>query len=225
MGGHRGYGPTHSQTLEKHFLGVPGLRVLAPSTLLDPGALLRSAIADPSPVLFVENKLQYQRRLQDSAFRPLEVEVVAQNGYPSLARVTVRGAPRPEVTIVGYGDMADRAAEALVRLALEEETFAELLVLEQIDPLASLGSIPEALVGAVSATRRLITVEEGTRSHGWGAEVAARIVQAIHGPIMVHRVGAADSPIPASKELESQVLPGVVAVSSAVSRILAGPNG
>ena len=78
MGGRRGYGPTHSQTLEKHFLGVPGLRVIAPSVYGDPGDLLAQAIeADDDPVLFVENKLLYLLPVQDEAslaefiFRPL----------------------------------------------------------------------------------------------------------------------------------------------------------
>src|SRR5512136_2691273 len=61
MGGRRGYGPTHSQSLEKMFMGVPGLKVVAPNTLGDPGQLLESAIADDDPVLFVEHKLLYTR--------------------------------------------------------------------------------------------------------------------------------------------------------------------
>ena len=68
MGGRRGYGPTHSQTLEKHFLGIPGLRILAPTSFGNPGELLRDAILnDELPVLFIENKLQYQTRLKDRA--------------------------------------------------------------------------------------------------------------------------------------------------------------
>ncbi len=68
MGGRRGYGPTHSQTLEKHFLGTPGLRVLAPCALGEPGKLLLQAILeDDDPVLFVENKLLYLLPVQEVA--------------------------------------------------------------------------------------------------------------------------------------------------------------
>jgi len=66
MGGRRGYGPTHSQSLEKMFLGVPGLHVVAPNTLGDPGQLLEAAIADDDPVLFVEHKLLYTRPLLEA---------------------------------------------------------------------------------------------------------------------------------------------------------------
>ncbi len=61
MGGRRGYGPTHSQSLEKMFLGVPGLKVVAPNTLGDPAEMLAAAIADDDPVLFIEHKLLYLR--------------------------------------------------------------------------------------------------------------------------------------------------------------------
>ena len=70
MGGRRGYGPTHSQTLEKLFLGVPGLRVLAPCALGNPGELLLKAILeDDDPVLFIENKLLYLMQIQDPSQR------------------------------------------------------------------------------------------------------------------------------------------------------------
>ena len=85
MGGHRGYGPTHSQSLEKIFLGVPGLKVVAPNTLGDPGRLLESAIFDDDPVLFVEHKLLYTRRLLESGKGELTDLEYQQSGtfYPN----------------------------------------------------------------------------------------------------------------------------------------------
>lgn len=225
MGGRRGYGPTHSQTLEKLFLGVPGLRVLAPSAFTDPGGLLESAIADDGPVLFVENKLQYQRRLEDPAFAALETAVQTQDGYARSASVTVAGAPRPRLTVAAYGDMGERAAEALVRMAYELEVFAELVVVEQLDPIASDRELPVALVDSLRRTGALLTVEEGTHTHGWGAEVAARAAESVADLRSVRRVAALDSPIPAARSLESAVLPDVDVIVASAQKLLGDLDG
>lgn len=225
MGGRRGYGPTHSQTLEKLFLGVPGLRVLAPTGFTDPGELLHAAIDDPGPVLFVENKLQYQRRLDDAAFAALETEVHRQEGYARAVMVSVSGAPKPELTIVAYGDMADRAAQAQIRLAYEQEIFAQLVVLEQLDPLGPENDLPIALADSIRRTRRLLTVEEGTRTHGWGSEVVARASESVNERIAVRRVAALDSPVPAAKTLEASVLPNIDAILIAAQKLLGDVDG
>jgi len=225
MGGRRGYGPTHSQSLEKLFLGVPGLRVLAPTAFTDPGALLQSAIADDGPVLFVENKLQYQRRLDDPAFSDLETTVQTQEGYARAGTVNVSGAPRPQLTIAAYGDMADRAAEAQVRMAYELEVFVELVVLEQLDPIARDRDLPSALSDSLRRTRALLTVEEGTHTHGWGAEVVARASESVNDLRAVRRVAALDSPIPAARGLEASVLPDADAIMSAAQKLLGDLDG
>lgn len=225
MGGRRGYGPTHSQTLEKLFLGVPGLRVLAPTGFIDPGKLLRSAVEDPGPVLFVENKLQYQRRLDAPAFDALEATVQPQEGYASAAVVTVAGAPRAQLTLTAYGDMADRAAEAQVRMAYEQEVFTELVVLEQLDPLGSERELPAPLSDSIRRTGALITVEEGTHTHGWGAEVVARASESANERLACRRVAALDSPIPAARSLEASVLPDVDAIVMAAQKLLGDRDG
>lgn len=225
MGGRRGYGPTHSQTLEKLFLGVPGLRVLAPSAFTEPGALLQSAIDDDGPVLFVENKLQYQRRLDDPAFSALERNVRAQHGYARAISVTVAGAPRPRLTIAAYGDMGDRAGEALVRMEYEQEIFAELVVLEQLDPLSSDRDLPIALAESLRRTGVLLTAEEGTHTHGWGAEVAARASESVSELRSVGRVAALDSPIPAARSLEATVIPDVDVIVAAAQKLLGDLDG
>lgn len=225
MGGRRGYGPTHSQTLEKLFLGVPGLRVLAPTAFTDPGALLQGAIADDGPVLFVENKLQYQRRLDDPSMSALETSVSSQDDYSRAITVTVSGAPRARLTIAAYGDMADRAGEALVRMAYEQEIFAELVVLEQLDPLASDRDLPVALADSLRRTGALLTAEEGTHTHGWGAEVAARASESVSELRALTRVAALDSPIPAARSLEATVLPDVDAIIASAQKLLGDLDG
>jgi len=204
MGGRRGYGPTHSQSLEKHFLGAPGLRTVAITWLDDPARLLRSAVLDDDdPVLFIEHKILYGRPVQPIDEVP-EFSVERFPGRYPLYRLTLDGAPPPTLTMVAYGGMAEVGMQALRRLAYEMELFCELLVYTELSPL-SVGPLLDRL----HATQRLLTLEEGTLTLGWGAEVAARAAEGLAGSLRVARVAARDLPIPASGPLESAVLPQV----------------
>lgn len=212
MGGRRGYGPTHSQTLEKLFLGTPGLRVLALCSLGDPGELLLEAIRDPGPVLFVENKLLYGRELKTPQalgdFYLLvehtgedQEQEISPHGYS----LTIRGAPEPTLTLAAYGYMAELAMEAAYQLAFEHELFSELIILTQLAPF-----MLEPVCRSVQRTGRLLAVEEGNLSLGWGAEVIAKTVEVL-GPQLraARRTAALDLPVPASVALEERMLPGV----------------
>jgi pyruvate/2-oxoglutarate/acetoin dehydrogenase E1 component len=217
MGGRRGYGATHSQTLEKHFLGAPGLRVLAPTALGDPGALLEHAILhDPDPVLFIENKLLYLAKLHTqetlSDFKlisspPIHNYQLSITHYQLLPTYTLalRNAPPPTLTIAAYGYMAELVREAMLKLAYEEEIFAELVVPTQLSPFEM-----EPILASVRRTGRLLAVEEGTFTLGWGAEIVARTAEALGpGLKLARRVAAREEPIPAARTLEEQTLPGV----------------
>jgi pyruvate/2-oxoglutarate/acetoin dehydrogenase E1 component len=209
MGGRRGYGPTHSQTLEKLFLGVPGLRVLGPCALEDPGALLKAAILhDDGPVLFIENKLLYLHPVRKLGEDPnFEIAVLDEAG-PARAptyRLRLRGAPPPVLTLAAYGYMAELAREAAERLAYEAEIFVEIIAPTQLAPFR-MGPLVESL----ARTRRLLVVEEGTQTLGWGAEVVAQAAEALGAQLLaVRRLGAANIPIPAAEPLEAAALPGV----------------
>ena len=127
MGGRRGYGPTHSQTLEKFFLGVPGLTVLAPFNLLGeqplgtPGQLLYEAILNlNAPVLFVENKLQYLLKLHapgDLSDYTLTSENSANHSHAPFYNLRLSSAPKAQITLAAYGYMAHLALEAMHKLA------------------------------------------------------------------------------------------------------------
>ena len=224
MGGRRGYGPTHSQTLEKFFIGVPGLRVLAANTLADPGDVLRRAILeDKGPVLFVENKLLYLKSLlDDDALKDFENEVHHHEGnYANTHSLRLKGTPAPVLTIAAYGYMAELAREALLRLAFEHEIFCELVVPTQLSPFAADGAVDNPLQQSLQRSRRLLAVEEGSYTLGWGAEVLGRAVQAFPGELKAaQRVAAADEPIPASVPLEDQALPGVDDIIAAARRMV-----
>lgn len=226
MGGRRGYGPTHSQTLEKHFLGIPGLRVIAPfqwkgeSQIGSPGQLLSDIIQTTSqPVLFIENKLQYLLPLLDDNNL---IDQDCQDISPSYQleipfyRIKMLGAPDPTVTIATYGYMSHLAIQAQKELAFEHEIFSELLVPTQLAPFKL-----APIMQSVKSTRHLLTVEEGAGSLGWGAEVLAQVASNLGGNfISAARLTGADHPIPASRQLEEASLPSVKDIVSAVQKMV-----
>lgn len=215
MGGRRGYGPTHSQTLEKHFLGVPGLQVYAPASIGDPGALLAHLILEhEDPLLFIENKLQYLHPVLDPDREP-DFAITA-SGEPPLYRLRLQGAPEPTLTLAAYGYMADLARQVVQALAYEEEIFVELVVPQKLSPFEI-----APILDSAAATGRLLALEEGSFTLGWGAEVLA---QAAGQPGLrlraARRVAAADLPIPASGPLEERVLPQKETIAEAIREML-----
>lgn len=215
MGGGRGYGPTHSQSLEKHLMGAPGLRTVAVTAFGEPGALLRTAVlADDDPVLFIEHKLLYAVLLQ-AVGNAAEFEThPLTEGYPAY-RVRVAGAPAPAVTLASYGYPAEQARQSLQTLAIQHEVFAELVVYTQLSPFD-----PAPLLESLQQTHHLLTVEEGTRSLGWGAEVLATAMERLGPGLRAGRVASRDLPIPAARTLETAVLPSVGGIVAATLALL-----
>jgi pyruvate/2-oxoglutarate/acetoin dehydrogenase E1 component len=191
-GGGRCYGATHSQSLEAWFLHVPGVKVVAPATPADAKALLTAAIRDDNPVLCVEHKLLY------ATTGPVPDD--AEPG--AIGRAMVRR-PGRDVTLVAYSYDVGVALEAAQELA-SEGIDAEVLDLRSLVPMDT-----EAILTSVRKTGRLVCVEEGTRSGGVGAEIAARVAEYAYEYLdaPVRRVAAADVPIPFSPALEPLALP------------------
>jgi pyruvate/2-oxoglutarate/acetoin dehydrogenase E1 component len=214
MGGRRGYGPTHSQSLEKMFLGVPGLKVVAPNALGNPGKLLEAAIADDDPVLFVEHKLLYTRPLLESGQADLIDFEIQQSDeyYPNFVLRFPNSTP--QLSIATYGFNFELARAAALNLLMDHEIFAEIVLFSKLSTLQM-----DMLFESLHRTHRLLTVEEGTQSLGWGAEVAARAAETLNG-LRVRRVAAQDLPIANAKSLEDAILPSVQdIVQSALSLV------
>jgi acetoin:2,6-dichlorophenolindophenol oxidoreductase subunit beta len=222
MGGRRGYGPTHSQSLEKLLLGVPNIRMVATSEYHDLGALIEAAIDDDEPVFFVENKLMYARPNE----RP-------RGGYIGDMRVRETGGPYPALTLSGndfgevaatvvtYGGMLPIVVQAVTDLILEHEIFCEIVLLGALLPL-DLAPVLES----VARSGALITAEEGGLTGGIGAEIAARVGEEAwdHLRAPVRRVAALDGIIPAAPTLENRVLPSVGRVRDAILALAEGPD-
>ncbi|MGZ6346844.1 MAG: alpha-ketoacid dehydrogenase subunit beta [Anaerolineales bacterium] len=202
MGGRRGYGPTHSQSLEKMFLGVPGLKIVAPNTLGDPADLLAGAISDNDPVLFIEHKLLYARQLlEEGKADLLDYHVDQTSG--AYQTYTLRPTKPAHLTLACYGYNFELARLAALDLIMEHEIFSEIILFSQLSPFNL-----EPLFQSLGRTGTLITVEEGTLSVGWGAELAARSAEKTSG-IRIRRVAALDLPIATAKTLEDKILPSV----------------
>jgi pyruvate/2-oxoglutarate/acetoin dehydrogenase E1 component len=201
FGGYRGYGPSHSQTLASWFMSVPGLKVVAPSSASHAGSLLKQAIWDNNPVLFLEHKLLYGQKVgEDPAAGDLRI------GQARIAR------PGRDVTIVTYGFGVQLACRAAAQLA-DEGLEAEVVDLVTLKPYDA-----EAVFASVRRTRKAVFLEEGVKTGGVGAEVCAAVAENclwdLDGRLV--RVGARDLPIPAAVEAEALVLPGVADVVQAV---------
>lgn len=217
MGGRRGYGPTHSQSLEKLFLGVPGLRVVAPNTLGDPADLLKAAIfQDETPILFVEHKLLYTRPLLEAGFGELADFQIEKFGtdYPAFL-LRFAALPQSQLSIAAYGYNFELARAAALELAYEYEIFAEIVLFSQLSPFEL-----APLFDSVQRTRRLLTVEEGTLTLGWGAEVLAQVAGRLPG-VHVRRVAALDLPIANAKTLEDAILPSQAKIVARALELLA----
>jgi pyruvate/2-oxoglutarate/acetoin dehydrogenase E1 component len=227
MGGRRGYGPTHSQTLEKLYLGVPGLTVAAPLNFDLPqcgdcaGGLLQKLILEgASPVLFVENKLQYLLpmlgvpELSEFDVRASYADTDQTKRYPTLT-LSLKGAPPAAVTLTAYGYMADLARQAQLKLAYESEIFTELVLPTCLSPLDI-----QPVLASLERTGRLLTIEEGTLTLGWGAEVLARAVEQKPDLKAAARLAARDLPIPAAPALEKDVLPQLEDILAAVKKMV-----
>ena len=186
-------GPFHSANPEMYFVHTPGLKVIYPSTAYDAKGLLKSAIRDNNPVLFLEHKFLYRR---------IKEELPADDYTVPIGKAIVRREGR-DLTIVTYAAMMHTSLEAAEELA-KEGIDAEVVDLRTLLPLDK-----ETILQSVKKTNKLLIVHEDTRTGGIAGEIAAVACEGafedLDGPIL--RVTAKDSPVPFSPPLEERFLP------------------
>ena len=201
-GGHQ-LGPTHSHSFEAMFLHVPGLLVACPSTPADGKALLKTAIRDDNPVIFIEHETLYGVRGE-----------VPENGDEMLrfgeAAVRREGS---DVTIIAILKMAQVAENAAKQLSSEHGVEAEVIDPRTLRPLDL-----DTILESVRKTNRVVVVEEGWPHGGVGANLAALIQEQAfdHLDSPIQRVTGADVPMPYSKALEQAAMPHEEHVMKAV---------
>jgi pyruvate dehydrogenase E1 component beta subunit len=196
----------HSHSLEGWYAHIPGIKVVAPGTIEDARGMLWPALCDPDPVLIFEHALLYN----------VEGELDDPPAPVALEGAAVRR-PGNDVSLVTYGGSLPKTLAAADALA-QDGISAEVVDLRCLRPLDT-----DALVATASRTHRLVVVDEGWRSGGLAAEVAARVMDEAFYELdaPVARVCSAEVPVPYAKHLEEAALPQVDAIVEAAREVVA----
>ncbi len=207
-GGGSQLGAQHSQSLETFFMHCPGLRVAYPATPADAKGLLKSAIRDNNPVIFLEHELLYNSKGEV----PEDPEFLVPFGQASVMR------PGTDATIVAYARMTVLALQAAEELA-KEGISCEVLDLRSLAPLDE-----PAILASVGKTGRAVVVEECWRTCGLGAEIATRIFENCFDSLQapVRRVSGLDVPMPYSRKIEKLCIPQKETIVQAVKAVMQG---
>jgi pyruvate dehydrogenase E1 component beta subunit len=202
-GGGSRFGAQHSQSVENWVMMIPGLKVVAPSTPLDVVGLMAASIRDQDPVVFLEHK----SLMADKQDIP-DGEIVDELG---VAKVVREGT---DCTIAALALMVPRALEAADRLE-DQGISAEVVDIRTLVPLDT-----QTILGSVSKTSRLFTVEENPRLCGWGAEIASIVSDEVFwdldGPVV--RITTPHIPLPAAEVLEDMAIPSVDVITETVTK-------
>ena len=198
-----GSGGQHCDYLEAWFAHTAGIKVCAASTPEDAYGLLRSAIDDPDPVIFIENLPTY--------FAPMAFELPDSSHRVPLGKAAVQR-EGSDVTVISYARMAVEA-RAAAELAAADGVSVEVIDLRTIAPWDR-----ETVLASVEKTGRVLIAHEAVKEHGVGAEIAAVIGEALFGKLKkpVKRLGGAFSPVPYSKPLESAYAPDAESIHAAI---------
>ena len=201
----------HSQSMESYFCHVPGLKVVRPTTPADAKGLLKSAIRDDNPVVFIEAETLY----------PIKDEVPDDPDFTiPLGRAIVRREGR-DVTVVAYMGMMYRAIE--VAAELEKEG----LSVELVDPRTLRPMDTETIIGSVRKTHRAVVVEAGAGFAGMGSEIAAFITEQAFDDLdaPVERVTGANAPMPYARNLERAKTPSNERIADAIRKVCDANGG
>ena len=196
----------HSQCYASWYAHCPGLKVVAPWSAADAKGLLKAAIRDPNPVIFLENEIMYGQSFEV----PQDPDFILPIGKAKIER------PGKDVTIVAFSIMVGHALKAAEKLA-EAGIEAEVINLRTIRPLDV-----DTIVQSVKKTNRLVSVEEGWAFSGIGAELAAQMMEQafdwLDAPVI--RVAGKDVPLPYAANLEKMALPQVEDIEAAAKAAL-----
>lgn len=201
-----GMGPQHSQSLESWFMHIPGLRVAMPSNAQDALGLMRTALGDPNPVMFIENVRLYGRKM--------DVDTDALPIPYGQARIAREGT---DVTVIALSGMVDEALKAA------QELEAGGISVEVIDPRTIAPLDIDTIVASIEKTGRAVVTHDAHKTAGAGAEIAALCTERAFSSLStpVARVTGLDVPIPCGPIL-SEVYPSAESVSAAVTELVGG---
>lgn len=193
-----GVAAQHTQCFAAWYGSVPGLKVVSPWNCRDNIGLMRAAIRDPDPVVFLENEMMYGQEFEVTA-EELDPNFVLEIGKAHIER------PGTDVTITAHAKVVGKSIEAAEILARDHGIEAEVINLRTIRPLDR-----PAIVESVKKTNRIVSVEEGWPQHGVGSEIAALLMESeafdyLDAPM--ERVTGTDIPMPYAAGIESMAVP------------------
>jgi 2-oxoisovalerate dehydrogenase E1 component len=198
MGGKRGYGPTHSQSIEKLFIGMPNLRMIALNQRVSPAFLYRIVFNNLScTYLIIENKILYTRDLKIEKLPGYNTEYSSEL-FPTLRLSPSKG--KAVITILCYGGTLEDVENAVTTVLIDDEIFCEVICPTLISPVCI-----DPIVDSIERTRKLLIVEEGSTIAAFGSEVLAGLIEKSITIEKVKRIGN-DSIIPAAIEAERELL-------------------
>ncbi|MCU0508916.1 MAG: pyruvate dehydrogenase complex E1 component subunit beta [Anaerolineae bacterium] len=205
-GGGRQLGATHSQTPDSVFSHFPGMKVVSPGTAADAKGLLKAAIREDDPVLFIEHATLYQAKGEV----PDDEDFIIPIGESDVKRVG------KDATVVSYSKGLQLSLDAAEKLA-QEGIEVEVIDLRTLRPLDT-----RPIIESVKKTNRIVVVEEGWRSYGIGSEITARVQELAFDYLdaPVRRVAQAEVPLPYNRRLEQSALPQVPDIINAVKDVM-----
>lgn len=208
MGGGRGYGPTHSQSIEKFFLGIPQTIALSLNHRVNPADIYNRLFETlDCPALVFENKSLYAKRLKSAS----EAGFVAELSNEEFPTVRIRPEGVAKLTILAYGGMLEFAEEAQIRLFEEYDIVTEVVAPTKLYPF-NVSSVAEAVL----RTGNLLIVEEGNGFAGFGSEAVTALAETIPGALKsIKRLNMPECPIPCCGPLEKQLLPNIDSIIAA----------
>jgi pyruvate/2-oxoglutarate/acetoin dehydrogenase E1 component len=198
MGGYRGYGATHSQSLEKLFFGIPEIFVIAPSVADDPGILLEKSINYGYPIVFVENKLDYTQALLEEWDKYYLIKKT--DDYFPIYSVFYEE-EISDLTVICYGGLVKNAATLQKDIYMEEEISIKIIVPSQISPAPT-----NQLYNLIKEDARVLIIEEGHTPFGWGDTILSQLYQ-LGVKAEMRTIGSKNKVICAAKNLEEEILP------------------
>jgi 2-oxoisovalerate dehydrogenase E1 component len=213
MGGGRGYGPTHSQTLDKYLVGIDNVKVFAINSFIDPYIIYNNIYENEiHPTIVIENKLDYGRFVGDKINNFYSL-TRSDDNYPYV--LCAPKSQQADLTLVSYGGISTDIFNQLDEIFLETELIPEIIVLSQISPINI-----NPILQSVSKTKKIIFIEEGGKNFGIGAEVISSVVEELGSEITVcGRVAALSLPIPSARKTEEYVLPNTT-IAKKINRII-----
>lgn len=215
-GGGRGYGPTHSQSMEKYLLGIPYLNIVCLNRILEIKNFYKDIIlTNASPLVVVENKKMYSEREYSVNAGRLEEFYVSSysNGIGPSILLELDKNVDADVTLITYGGMVDIALSVAKDMLIEHEIFCKVIVLTQLAPF------PIADLEEMNIKGKIVTLEEGNEFHGIGTEIIAQLAKCNIG-CGYCSIASMDIPIPNGVDLEHQSRPNESKVKDAILKFV-----